>query len=210
MDKKIVVIIIVATILILGSGLYLATRNASPTQAIKDINQLVGEARHATGSAQAKVTLVEFADFQCPACVVAYPYVKAILKSHKDNIYYVYRHFPLSQHKNAFIAAEASEAANEQGKFWEMYDLLYEKQKDWEESTNPIEKLSEYAKELGLDVDQFTKFLEKHKFKDIIQKDLDDALKLQVDATPTFYINGIRYLGDFRDMKAFIETKLQE
>lgn len=210
MDKKIAAIIIVVTVLILGTGLFLATKTSSPTQEVKDVKELVGEARHATGSAQAKITLVEVADFQCPACAVAHPYVKAILNSHKDDVYYVYRHFPLSQHKNAFVAAEASEAAYEQGKFWEIYDLLYEKQKDWEGSSSPVDKFSEYAKELGLNVEQFKKALEERKFKDVVQKDSDEGFKLGVNATPTFYINGVRYLGDFRDMKVFIESKLQK
>lgn len=202
-------LITIITMLILGVGLFFATKTSSPTQEVKDIKELVGDARHATGSAQAKVTLVEVADFQCPACAVAHPYVKSILDTHKDDVYYVYRHFPLTQHKNAFPAAEASEGAYEQGKFWEMYNLLYEKQQDWEGSNNPVEKFSEYAKELGLNVDQFKKSLAEHKFKEFVQKDLDEAMKLQIEATPTFYINGVKYTGDFRDMKAFIESKLK-
>lgn len=209
MDKKIAAVITIITILVLSIGLFLATRKPSFGET-KDIKSLIGEARHATGSASAKVSLVEIADFQCPACAVAHPYIKTILNRYGEEIYYVYRHFPLSYHRNALIAAEASEAAAEQGKFWQMYDLLYQRQQDWEEDINPVVRFSEYAGELNLNVEQFRKALEEHKFKKIVEDEYNDMFKLEIQATPTFYINGVKYQGDFSDLISIIELRLKE
>ncbi len=209
MDKKIITLIIGVTIVIFVLGLWLATRRTNSTAEIKNSQVLVGEARHATGSANAKITLVEVADFECPACGLVYPYVKSILEDYQDQIYYVYRHFPLPQHKTAFTAAEAAEAAGEQGKFWEMFHLLYQNQAEWTASNQPITKFTEYADQLGLDTDLFKKALEEHKFKKIIQADFDQMINLGIEATPTFYINGVKYQGDFRDLKVFLQKQLE-
>ena len=188
----------------------LVTGGSSNNKPQYSSEDLIGDARHAKGNPQAKVALVEVADFQCPACSIAHPYVKAILEQHKDDVYYVYRHFPLSQHKNAFPAAEAAEAAGEQNKFWEMFGLLYEKQQDWQDLSKPTDKFVQFAKDLGLNEEQFKKALDEGKFKDVVQKDLESAMKLGINVTPSFYINGELFRGDFPQLIKAVEEKLKK
>lgn len=210
MDKKIAVLITGVCFLILFGGILLSSKSSSTSNLGRTVNiaDLNGDARHAKGNPEAKVTVVEVADFQCPACAQAHPYIKALVDAHPDDLYFVYRHFPLSQHKNAFTASEASEAAGDQGKFWEMYDILYQKQSDWEGSDASIDKFTEYAKELGLNTEQFKKDLTDHKFKDIVQKDLDNGIKIGINSTPTFFINGKEYTGNFTYIKSVVEGML--
>src|SRR5581483_190972 len=111
--------------------------NASSS--ISDSTVLTRNANHKITSTNTKVTIIEFADFQCPACGQAHPALKQILEEYKGKVTFIYRHFPLPQHQNAILAAKASEAAGEQGKFWEMHDMLYEKQNEWSESNNAEE-----------------------------------------------------------------------
>jgi len=112
-----------------------------------------------------------------------------------DNLRYVYRHFPLSFHPYAIITAEAAEAASAQGKFWEMHDLLYERQQEWGQLTGDAvrEKLIEYAGELGLDHDRFVEDLDGHKYLDRINADSQTAVQAQLGGTPTYIINGVAY-----------------
>lgn len=211
MENKIIIAIAVVTLAILIGGTILVTKTGNRSQPKAEITKadLIGDARHSIGNPQAKVTVVEIADFQCPACAVANPHIKTILKEHKDDVYYVYRHFPLSQHQNAFLSAEASEAAGEQNKFWEMFDLLYEKQKDWQDLIKPVDKFTQYAKDLGLNGEQFKKALEEGKYKDVVQKDYESGTKIGIKATPSFYINGILYSGDFSQLKIAVEEQLK-
>lgn len=209
MDKKVVIIVTALTIAILGGGVLLTNKIANPPAiVIKNNQELIGDARHSKGDKNAKVTLIEIADFQCPACVTAQPFIKDILAAHKDEVYYVYRNFPLSSHKNSFNAAEAAEAAFEQGKYWEMFDLLYYKQNDWAETSSPVDEFTSLVKDLGLDENKFKKSLTEHKFKNIIEKDLQAATELDIRATPTFFINGEQFTGELKDLKSAVEQKM--
>src|SRR5438552_3274427 len=132
--KKQVLILIGLGIVIIGGGILLMLRSgsfsASPTnQPLADPGKLVRDNSHMTSKLNAKVTVVEFGDYQCPACGYAYPILKQVLEDqYKDNpdVNFVFRNFPLPQHANAPAAAEAAEAAGAQGKYWFMHDLLYE------------------------------------------------------------------------------------
>ncbi len=210
MDKKIGVIIAIATVSILAGGLFMSIISPPPSQEGKVLSaqDLNGEARNSFGNKESKVTVVEFADFQCPACASVHPYIKEVLDNHKDNVYYIFRHFPLSIHRNAFIASESVEAAAAQGKFLEMADKLYEKQSEWENEGNPIEKFSAYAKEIGLNQEQFKKELEEHKYKDLVQKDLEDAIRLNLPGTPSIFINGEVFNQSPTLLKTAVESKL--
>ncbi|MEK7193318.1 MAG: thioredoxin domain-containing protein [Patescibacteria group bacterium] len=143
------------------------------------------------GNAEAKVTLIEYSDFQCPACGTYYPIVKKLLEDYGDRIRFVYRHFPLRQiHKNADIAAQAAEAAGVQGKFWEMHNAIFEHQRDWSESSDAKKMFIEYATTIGLDEDQFLKDLGNKTAKEKIDEDLQSGLSAGVNATPSFFLNG--------------------
>src|SRR5690606_29220292 len=140
-------------LLILGGGalLLLEPAPAEPGNFV-DQSRLIREHNTMTGSLDAKVTVVEFGDMQCPACASAHPVVKQIINEYGDNpdFNFVFRHFPLSSiHPHAQISAEAVEAAGDQGKFWEMHDLLFTRQSEWASGGNPLDKFVAYAGELG-------------------------------------------------------------
>ncbi|OGC46761.1 MAG: hypothetical protein A3A94_01955 [Candidatus Portnoybacteria bacterium RIFCSPLOWO2_01_FULL_43_11] len=142
------------------------------------------------GNKEAKTILVEYSDFQCPACAVYYPLVKKLIEDKGNSFQFTYRHFPLPQHKNAEQAAYAAEAAGKQGKFWEMHDLIFERQDDWAEAENAKDIFKEYAQSLELNIEQFNQDRDSQAVKDKVQKDYTSGLTNKVNATPTFFLNG--------------------
>ena len=171
----------------------LAVFSISGSQPPKEVSNsdLVKNNSQVLGSEDAKVTIVEFSDFQCPACGAAHPVVKQVIKEYGDKIFFVYRHFPLlATHQYALKAAEAAEAAGEQGKFWEYHDILFANQDNLK-----TEDLKNYAKQIGLDVKKFNEALDSGKHKDKVLSDLDDGEKFGVTSTPTFFINGQMHRG---------------
>jgi cyclophilin family peptidyl-prolyl cis-trans isomerase/protein-disulfide isomerase len=148
------------------------------------------------GPENAKTTILEYSDFQCPYCAMIAPVLAELQEKYPEDIRVVYRHFPLiTIHDKAAQSSQATEAAGLQGKFWEMHDLLFEKQAEWSElSTDDFEKwLSEKAAELKLDVNKFNKDLSSDEIKNIIDKAYTDAEQLGVGGTPTIFINGLYY-----------------
>lgn len=146
---------------------------------------------HVKGNPESKAILVEYSDFQCPACGAMYPIIKQVVKESGDNVQLVYRQFPLiSIHSNALPAARAAEAAGKQGKFWEMHDLLFEHQKDWEKANNPVDNFVGYARDLGLNEDQFRKDSESDEVKNKVDGDIVSGGGAGVNSTPTFFLNG--------------------
>ena len=148
------------------------------------------------GPASAKVVVAEFGDYQCPACKRDYPILKnQILPSYTDRVQFVFLNYPLPIHKNAQAAAQAAEAAGLQGKFWQMHDLLYEKQSEWENQKDPAKKFEDYAKEIGLDLGKFQQDYSSQKVTDIInnQAALGDAFN--IPGTPTYFVNGTEVSG---------------
>ena len=151
------------------------------------------------GPAKAPITIVEFSDYQCPYCGRAEATVMEVLKKYGDKVRLVYRDYPLSFHQNANVAAQASDCAKEQGKFWEMHDAMFANQS---KLTQP--DLVETAGSLKLDKDKFKTCLDAGKYKDEVQKDFDAGMKYGVTGTPTFFINGIPIVGA-RDVNSFTE-----
>lgn len=159
----------------------------------------------------AKVTMVEFGDYECPACKAAQPVVDQIRHDYAGKITYVFRNFPLPQHTNAKPAAEAAEAAGEQGKYWEMNDLLYSRQDEWVNLSNPNDKFVSYAEELKLDIGKFKSAIENYKFDQKIKADTTDGETLGVNSTPTFFINGEKIVGgqSYDEFKKKIDALLK-
>lgn len=155
----------------------------------------VTDADHIYGPADAPITFIEYADFQCPGCAAMHTLRTYLRDTYGDKLRYVYRHFPLSFHTLAPIAAEAAEAAGAQGKFWEMHDLLFEHQREWSQLQGDAvrEKLLEYAGELGLDRERFAKELDEHKYLDKVNADNQSAIQAQLGGTPTYIVNGVAY-----------------
>ena len=150
------------------------------------------ERDHIRGPIDAPVTVVEYGDFQCPYCGLAEPVVRELLREFGD-VRYVWRHLPLNDvHPDTQLAAEAAEAAADQGAFWEMHDLLLEHQ----DALRPNDLIG-YAEQLGLDVERFTNDLREHAGAARIADDVDSADLSSVSGTPTFFINGRRHYGAY-------------
>jgi protein-disulfide isomerase len=159
----------------------------------------------AKGAAKASITIVEFTDFQCPSCARQHPVLERIVNEFGDRVRLVVRDFPLSQHADARKAAEAAEAAREQGKYWEYVAVLFKNQ-----SALGVDKLRQYATEVGLDRAKFDASLDSGKFAENVQRDVIDAHKLGVNGTPTLYINGKRVSDhSYETLKATIESALK-
>ena len=146
---------------------------------------------HTEGSGTSGVVLIEYGDYECPACGQYYPVVKQVAEKYKDQITFQFRNLPLVQlHKNAFAGARAAEAADNQGKFWEMHDLLYENQQTWSAASNPTTIFVGYAKQLGLDEAKFQTDMASQATNDKINADIAESKKLKASATPTFVLEG--------------------
>ena len=161
----------------------------------------VGPRDHVQGPAGAPVTLVEYGDFECPHCGAAYVILKEIREVMGDELRFVFRHFPLTQiHPHAESAAEASEAAGAQGKFWEMHDLLFENQQ-----TLDPPHLAAFAEQLDLDALKFVRELHEGRYRERVREDFMSGVRSGVNGTPTFFINGVRYNGSW-DLLPLLEA----
>lgn len=150
------------------------------------------------------VVLVEYGDFQCPACGAYFPIVKEVVEKYKNDIQFQFRNFPLQQiHPNARAAARTAEAAGKQNKYWEMHDLLYEQQKTWEQSTAVNTIFEGYAKQLGLDVAKFKTDFASSAVNETINADLAEGQRLGVNSTPTFFLQGKKIEDSPRDVEGF-------
>jgi protein-disulfide isomerase len=159
----------------------------------------------AFGPADAKVTLVEFSDFQCPYCSRAATVAKKIKEKYGTKVRFVFRQFPLSFHQNANGAAAAALAAHAQGKFWELHDKMFENQEKLDKAS-----LEGFAKEVGLDVAKFKKAVDAQEVKDRIKADMDLGAEVVVQGTPTLFLNGKRVSNptDFDEVAKSIDTLL--
>lgn len=143
------------------------------------------------GNKVSKTVLIEYSDFQCPACRSYYLITKQLMVEFGDKIAFVYRHFPLTNiHPNAELAARAAEAAGKQNEFWGMHDLLFEKQSEWSNSSNPEPLFEKYAALLGISVEQFKTDFNSVEVKNFVKAERAYAIKSGLNATPTFFLNG--------------------
>ena len=181
----------------------------------KSVNVEVTDEDKYLGDKNAKVTLVEYSDFQCPACRAFEDIVKQVQESYSgEDLKIVYRHFPLrSIHPNADLAAQAAEAAGEEGKFWEMKDILFKNQAEWSEEKDPRGLFGAYAKSIGLDVAEFDEdLLPEDDSKERVEKDYQSGVALGVNSTPTFILNGvvIKNPQTVDEFKALIDAELKK
>jgi protein-disulfide isomerase len=159
----------------------------------------VSERDHVVGPADARVTLVEYGDFECPHCGALYPIVQAARTAFGGNLRFAFRHFPLrASHPHALAAAKAVEAAGEQGKFWEMHDRLYQRQAELSDAD-----LERHARELGLDVERFRRSLGERAHVARIREDLASAGRSGAQGTPSLFINGELYEGSLERDEIF-------
>ena len=142
------------------------------------------------GNIQSPIVITEYSDFQCPACRVYFYLIQDAWEDIKDDVIFVYRHFPLQTiHPYALTASIYSEAAGKQNKFWEMHDIMFANQADWS-AGGAVEEFTKYAEALGLDMEQFAADVDAAEVKQKVRVDIASANKQKVNSTPTFYING--------------------
>ncbi len=183
----IVILVIIAVI----GGIIFQSKKKDKTETNTDTTVTSQSTNHVVGAGTDNVTLTEYGDFQCPSCGNYYPVLKQVKAKYGDRIKFQFKNFPLTEiHKNALIASRAAEAANIQGKFWEMHNKLFETQRSWSEMNDPTSVFTAYAQELGLDVAKFTTDLKSSAVNDIIQADRAEAKELDLSGTPSFTING--------------------
>jgi len=160
----------------------------------------------ATGPANAKITLVEFSDFQCPYCSKAVLQIAATLKAYPNDVRLIFKQYPLDSHPQAMISAQASLAAQAQGKFWQLHDLMFANR-----TKLSRENIMRWAKDLGMDLNRFMNDMESAETKKTVLKDQADGDKAGVEGTPTFFINGQRYNGDLapESIKPVIDAEIK-
>ena len=202
-EAKAGVLVAAAVSVLLTAGVFRLTRRMPPERRVRALlgraEQLVDlavpvdpERDHIRGSLEGRVTLVEYGDFECPHCGEAEAAARAELAEDSD-LRFVWRHLPLTDvHPRAQLAAEASEAAAAQGAFWEMHDLLLDRQDHL-----TAQDLVRYAEELGLDAERFHHELKRHCHAARVDQDLDSADQSGVSGTPTFFVNGRRHHGAY-------------
>jgi len=165
------------------------------------------------GNPKSKVTLIEYSDFQCPACAAYHSLVNQLLTDFNGKIYFVYRMFPLSAiHKNAIISAQAGYAAYKQAKFFEMDDYLFNKQTEWAELSDPTTAFTDYAKLLKLDTNKFKADMNSDEAKNYVADSQNQASSIGINATPTFFVNGkqITNPANYDEFKKVIQDELNK
>jgi len=206
--------IIIGTVLLLlvaaGSWLY------SSRQQTGDLTRGTSGAQppHMLGPANAPVRIEEFGDFQCPSCGTLHPVLKKLQSEYASRVALTFREFPLAPiHPNASEAARAAEAAGLQGRFWQMHDLLYDYQPAWSDSKEVRSVFLQYAADMGLDSQQFSRHMDSQVVKERIAADQRRAVSLGVDGTPALYINGREVVADAlteKGLRELIEGALKQ
>ena len=218
----IAVVVIIAAVI--GANYYRSSvqnervsTNSNSNKTTANVENLIRPDSPTLGAADAPVTVVEFYDPECEACAAFHPSVKKILKDYDGKIRLVARYMPL--HPNSLSAATFTEAAGEQGKYWQAQEMLFQKQPEWGTKHGPqtsapadINALfKKYAMELGLDMNKMDAAFAENRYNAKIQRDLKDGQTLGVRQTPTFFVNG-RRLARFgeADLRALIDEELKQ
>jgi len=186
-------IIVVAILVAVGAAVYLSRQpdQVTETSAAPVLNTKGGG--HFRGPETAAITLVEFGDYQCPSCGAYHPVVKELLNRYPQQVRLAFHHYPLiSVHPTAMAAALAVEAAGEQGRYWEMHDLVFEHQQEWSANPNPESQFLALASRIGLNANAFMQATRSPHLQDRILQDVVRAREANIDAVPTFFINGER------------------
>src|SRR3954454_25204981 len=205
------IVVLVAGAIIVSKGTQSATTVAPFTaRTINAPTGVTSEGYAYKGSLDAPVTVIEYGDFQCPSCAAFATQQEAAIDQRyveTGKVRFIYHDFPLPQHDNAVIAAAAARAAGEQGKFWQMHDLLFTRQRTWSTSSDIQPLLASYAEAIGLDRQAFEQTLKSEKFVAALEAARQQSGQRGVQATPTFEVNGT--LLDASQLGAAIEAALQ-
>lgn len=188
MSKQFIAVLLVVAAAFVGLVAFTGDKNENGNGGGQSTSQTTNHVKWAEDSS---VTLVEYGDFQCPACKSYAPLISQLESTHGDKVKFQFRHYPLVQiHPNAFLASRAAEAAGKQGKFFEMHDLLYENQESWASSQNSTPIFESFAQQLELNIEQFKTDMNSSETAAAINADVKDAQAAGASSTPTFVLNG--------------------
>lgn len=190
MGKSFWIILVVIVLSSVGIIFFVSSGDSSAPSTTAEALELTDK-DHTRGIDNASVVVIEYSDFQCPACGALYPVTKQVVDDFEDQITFAYRQFPLvSIHQNAMAASRASEAAGYQDKFWEMHDMLFERQQQWSSVTNASSIFESYAQELELDMDRYREDVNSEETSKAITSSLSVGTSIGINATPTYFVNG--------------------
>ena len=215
MKRIIFWLVFVVVLALIIWGLIIAINKPS-TNGLPDLGAPapVTAADHVEGPANAPVTLIEYGDFQCPACAEYSGEIEQLAVDASTTLRIVFRHFPLAQHQNSMIAAQAADSASDQGKFWQMYKLIYDGQTNWENQSyaDARKTYDGYAMQLGLNMAKFDQDVDSPAAKQFILGEQSEGQQLGIDYTPTFFINGkvINNPNSYDEFKADITKAAQQ
>lgn len=212
-EAKLLLIVGAVTFAILaGAVVLLSGSSSSPTTSTTKADSaiLVRSDSNKIATSSAKVTLVEFGDYQCPACGAAYPIVKKIVSDYSGKLNFVFRNFSFLGPESEW-AAGAAECAGEQGKFWDYHNFLYEHQAGENKGTFSKDNLKSFGKTLSLDTSKFNLCLDNDKYTEKVISDTNDGKTAGVNSTPTFFLNGEKIVGipSFDDLKSKIDALIK-
>ena len=205
--KKIIFWLIVAVII--GASIIVGLTRFGKNSPDNTVTDITGG--WTKGNKDAKITLVEYSDFQCPACATYQTMTKQLFSEFQNDIAFTYRHFPLRTiHKNADLAAQAAEAAGLQGKFWEMHDIIFENQTEWAGNKDPMNNFIKYAQALEINIEQFKTDINSKTVKEKVEKDYQDSISLGLNSTPTFFLNGekLQNPANYDEFKTLIQAAI--
>jgi protein-disulfide isomerase len=201
--------------LVIGGGVFgmikLASRPAQDTGPAITVDAINAE-DWVKGNREAKVVLIEYSDFQCPACAFYSPLLKKLTEEFGDKFAIAYRHFPLPNHQNAKPAARAAESAGRQNRFWEMHDMIFDNQKEWKDKRDPEELFISYAQTLNLNIEQFKTDFNSKEIKKKIEGAYQNGVRLGLNSTPTFFLNGKKISNprNYEDFRNIILQSINE
>lgn len=214
--------VVVGTLLLLVGGVYFFSKGGGPSKGKQIGDEIlipkgtyitggIKEGKYQPAKQNAKAVLVEFGDYQCPACGAYNTLTVKLLEEFNGKMNLAFRNFPLSQHANGLVSSYAAEAAGIQGKFWEMHEKLYKNQEQWANSTDAKSIFTGYAKEMKLDLAKFAADMDSASVKEKVSKDSADGNLVGITGTPTYFLNGykIENPGSYEDFKKLIEEALK-
>lgn len=202
MDKRFTLILL--GLFVAFGGIFWFSKQGNNTDGPASSNS-VQATKHTVGAGKKGVTLVEYGDLECPACGQYFPILQEVKKKYGDDITFQYRHFPLPSHPQARIAHRAAEAAGKQGKFFEMHDMMYQRQQEWSGNNSAAKIFEGYATEIGLDVEKFKTDAASVEINAIINADVAEGQKIGAASTPTFVINDKLVERNPRSLDEFVK-----
>lgn len=202
----------VLVVVIIAVAAFFASQGATPVGPRGVLSEPVTAADWRLGAASSTVTLVEYADFECPACAAYHLVIKQLVADYPDQLAFIYRHFPLAQHRSARLAAAYAEAAGRQGQFWPMHDLIFANQTQWQRQSVEQNEATfrRYAQNLGLNLAQLEADLRDPAIEAKINSSYAAGTASGVKATPSFFLNGelISTPRSYNDFKVLIDNAL--